>query len=157
MPNTQSLSLLSNVYLFKNLTASELDLVSAIPRVETFNPGDEIFGEGDEAQAIYIIKYGTVRISHSGRNQPTEVATLGTGSHFGEMAFLDSEKRSASAIAVERTEMIALGFDDMRRVLEANPVVAAKVYKALAHFLCGRLRITTTDLSFAREKNLRHF
>jgi CRP-like cAMP-binding protein len=157
MSHPQSLNLLQNVYLFKNLSASELDLVGSPSKIETFNSGDQIFGEGDEAHAIYIIKYGTVRIAHSGRNQATEVATLGTGSHFGEMAFLDGERRSASAVAVERTEMISLNFEEMRRVLDSNPIVAAKVYNALAHFLCGRLRITTTDLSFAREKNLRHF
>ena len=46
---------------------------------------------------------------------------------------------------------------DLRKVLDANPTISVKVYHSIALFLCGRLRVTTTDLSFARERNIRHF
>jgi hypothetical protein len=42
-------------------------------------------------------------------------------------------------------------------LLEGSPPIASKFYRALARFLSNRLRQTTTDMSFAREKNLRHF
>jgi CRP-like cAMP-binding protein len=73
------------------------------------------------------------------------------------MAFIDGERRSASASAVERSEIVTLDFKDLAKVLEMNPAIAVKVYRSIAHFLCGRLRVTTTDLSYAREKNIRHF
>jgi CRP/FNR family transcriptional regulator, cyclic AMP receptor protein len=157
MSNTPSPNLLQNVYVFKELTPKELEMISAIAKVESFNAGDEIFTQGDPAVSFFVIKFGSVKIRHSGKEDSVDVATLGTGSHFGEMAFVDGEKRSATVIAIERTELVKLDYQDLRRVLEANPAVAVKVYKAFSHFLCGRLRITTTDLSFAREKNLRHF
>ncbi len=154
MPNTQSL--LQNVYLFKELTPSELEKINAISRPESFSPGEEIFSEGDAAHSLYVIKFGTVKVQHSTKDERIDVTTLGTGSHFGEMAFLDGEKRSASVVAVEKTELVAISFEELRKVLEENSAIAVKVYKAMAQFLCGRLRVTTTDLSFAREKNLRH-
>lgn len=157
MADVANSNLLQNIYLFKELTPKELELVSGIAKNETFNAGDEIFTEGNEARSLYVIKFGSVRIQHSGKSNSIDVASLGTGSHFGEMAFVDGEKRSATVVAVEKTDIVSLDFDDLRRILDANPAMAVKVYKALAHFLCGRLRITTTDLSFAREKNLRHF
>jgi CRP/FNR family cyclic AMP-dependent transcriptional regulator len=152
-----SSNLLQNVYLFKELTAKELETVSAVAKTTGYNPGDEIFAEGDAARSLYIIKHGSVKIQHSGKSESINVATLGTGSHFGEMAFVDGEKRSATVTVIEKGELVELDFQDLRRTLDANPAIAVKVYRSLAHFLCGRLRITTTDLSFAREKNMRHF
>ncbi|MES2854435.1 MAG: cyclic nucleotide-binding domain-containing protein [Bdellovibrionota bacterium] len=152
-----SSNLLQNVYLFKDLTPKELEAVSAVANTTGYNPGDEVFAEGDEAKSLYVIKHGSVKIQHAGKSETINVATLGTGSHFGEMAFVDGEKRSATVSVIEKGELVSLDFQDLRRVLEGNPAIAVKVYRSLAHFLCGRLRITTTDLSFAREKNMRHF
>jgi CRP/FNR family transcriptional regulator, cyclic AMP receptor protein len=155
MPNSQNL--LQNVYLFKDLGPKELELLGEIAEQESYNPGDEVFSEGDTAHSLYVIKFGSVKIQRSGKSDTMNVTTLGTGAHFGEMAFMDGEKRSATVSVIERTEMVKMDYDRMGKVLESNPMIAVKVYKAMAHFLCGRLRVTTTDLSFAREKNLRHF
>ncbi len=155
MSNTNSL--LQNVYLFKDLTPKELEAVSAVAKVDSFVAGDEVFMQGDVAKSLYIVNHGTVKVQHSGKDDRVDVATLGSGSHFGEMAFLDNEKRSASVVVVERGEIVRIDFDELHKVLNAHPQIATKVYRSLAHFLCGRLRVTTTDLTYAREKNLHHF
>lgn len=150
--------LLENIYLFKGLNNEQLDLIEELATMSTFNPGDDIFSQGDKAQALYIIKYGSIRIhqkADSGDN--IEVAVLGTGSHFGEMAVLDGEPRSATATAIEKTDVVEIDFEKLKSVLSEHPLIALHFYNKLAHFLCGRLRITTNDLSFAREKNLSHF
>ena len=155
MSTANAQSLLHNVYLFKDLAPKELEVVSAVSKLETFNAGDEIFTEGEKAHSLYVIKFGTVKIQHSGKDDRVDVATLGTGSHFGEMAFVDKEKRSASVSVTERAEIVRIDFEALAKVLETNPAIAVKVYRSMALFLCGRLRMTTTDLSFAREK-IRH-
>lgn len=149
--------LLKNIYLFKDLSSSELDQLSAIVRTEVLAPNDEIFAEGDKAASLFIIKYGSVQIRRSGKNDGVEVARLATGSHFGEMAFVDGEPRSATAITLEKSEILAIDFGDLAAFFDKHPTVAVKVYRSLSLFLCGRLRMTTMDLSFAREKNIRHF
>lgn len=151
-------NLLQNIYLFKHMDASELETVSGVTEIKTFLPTDEIFTQKDKATALYVIKYGSVNISQktsSGDN--IQVATLGSGSHFGEMGFVDGEPRSATATAIERSDIIVFSYDKLRSMLKEHPQIAVKFYKELAHFLCGRLRITTNDLSFSREKNLSHF
>lgn len=149
--------LFKNIYLFKDLSSQELEALSAISSVETFNPGDEIFSEGDQAVSLFVIKFGTVRIRRTGKDNTIDIAQLGTGAHFGEMAFVDGEPRSATVEAMERSEIVRIDFDKLRTLFENTPAMAVKVYRALAHFLCGRLRVTTMDLSFSREKNIRHF
>ena len=153
-----SQELLKNIYLFKDLSNEQLRQVSAIAEVSSFAPGDEVFSQGDPAKALYIIKYGSVRIFQKGSSgDKIEVAVLGTGSHFGEMAFIDGEKRSATAEVIERSEVYRIEYETLRKLLVENPAIAVHFFRALSHFLCGRLRITTTDLSFSREMNLRHF
>lgn len=125
---------------------------------DSLNTGDEIFSEKDEASAFYVIKMGSVKISHRNSNgDEMEIATLGSGSHFGEMAFIDGERRSATAVALEKTEIMRADFRKLREIMDGNPKLAAKFFRSLAHFLSGRLRQTTNDLAFAREKNMRHF
>lgn len=153
--STQSQSLLQNVYLFKDLTPKELEQIAAVAKQESYLAGAEIFMEGDKAHSLYVIKFGTVKIQHSGKDDRVDVATLGTGSHFGEMAFVDKEKRSASVTVTEKAEIVQIDFENLIKVLEANPAIAVKVYRSMALFLCGRLRMTTSDLTFAREKNMR--
>jgi CRP/FNR family transcriptional regulator, cyclic AMP receptor protein len=151
-------SLLKSIYLFKEFNDDELVAVEKACSTDALGTGDEIFAEKDEASAFYIIKLGSVKISHkNSKGDEMDVATLGTGSHFGEMAFIDGERRSATAMAVERTEILRADFRKLREIMDGNAKLASKFYRSLSHFLCGRLRQTTTDLAFSREKNLRHF
>lgn len=151
-------SLFGHVYLFKGLSVDQMDAIAEIAKVETYMPGDEVFLQGSKATALYVVKYGSVRITQSSRQGDNiEVATLATGSHFGEMAFVDGEPRSATAKAVEKSEIVVIDYEKLKGILAKQTAIAVHVYKQLAHFLCGRLRVTTNDLSFVRERNLSHF
>lgn len=152
------LELLKNCYLFRDMTPDELTKLEPAVKVQKFNPKNELFGQGDEATSLYIIKHGSVHVlQKASSGDMIEVATLGTGSHFGEMAFLDGEKRSATVEAIEQTEVLCIDYSALREILLKNPGMAVKLYRAMGVFLAGRLRITTNDLSFAREMNLKHF
>ena len=58
---------------------------------------------------------------------------------------------------MERSELVKIPYDKLRTVLKNNPEMASKFYEETAIFLASRLRQMTTDLSFSREKNLKHF
>lgn len=149
--------LLKNIYLFKDLTQAELDQITPLAKMKMYSTGDEVFSEGDQAHSLCIIKYGSVRIRRSGASNVVDVAQLGTGAHFGELPFVDGEVRSATVVALEKSEIAEIEFTALNAHFEKHPAVAVKFYRALSHFLCGRLRVTTMDLSFSREKNIRHF
>jgi len=150
-------SLLQDIYLFKEFQPQELDQLSQKGVLKTFNAGAEIFGEGNQAQSMFVIRSGTVTIGRELAGKTIQLAQLGSGAHFGEMSFVDGQPRSASASATERTEVLEIGFDALRTYFDQNPGVAVKFFRSMSHFLAGRLRMTTMDLSFAREKNIRHF
>ena len=153
-----SRSLLQNVYLFKTLTPDEMNAVAETAQTQSFQKGDSIFLRGEPATALYLIKFGSIKIQQTTKSGDNlDVATLGTGSHFGEMPFVDNEPRSATAVAGEQCELVVVPYDKLNHLLSKNNSVATKLYRELAKFMCGRLRATTNDLGFAREKNLSHF
>ncbi len=151
-------SLLQGVYLFADLSADERASMARIGEAMNLAAGFPIFRVGDSATALYLIKDGSVRIAViSAGGKSIDVATLGSGSHFGEMALIDGAKRSATAVTLEPTSMFRFDYDKVTALLDRSPAIAAKLYRSLARFLSNRLRQTTTDMSYAREKNLRHF
>lgn len=144
--------LLQNIYLFKEFSESELGALEAIAQLKAEVTGTMLFNEGAIADSLLIIKYGSVQIAQSGDNNTIMLATLGTGSHFGEMSFLDGEPRSATARTMEQSEIVVIGYDALRKLLDSNPTLASKFYRALAQYLGSRLRATSNDLNFARSR-----
>ncbi len=151
-------SLLQGVYLFTDLNPDERASLARIAEAMSLPAGFPIFRAGDAATALYLIDNGSVRLAvTSSGGKTVGVATLGSGSHFGEMALIDGAQRSATAETLEPTSMFRFDYDRVTALLDRAPATAAKLYRSLARFLSNRLRQTTTDMSFAREKNLRYF
>ena len=151
-------NLLYNLYLFEGLDESDLMLIENIAELRSYSAEEEIFSQESIAHSFYVIQYGSVRIDQFDEDSKLfEVATYGTGSHFGEMPFLDDEPRSASATAVTNSEIIKISYASMLELLESNSHMAIHFYRELAKFLCSRLRLTTLDLGYSRSQNLGHF
>ena len=145
------MSRLGQVYLFADLDEAEKAKVEGIAQASALEAGQEVFREGDSADALYIVKYGSVRLSQSGDNATMMVTQLGSGSHMGEMGLIDGGTRSATATVLEHSEIVAIPYADLESLFAAEPVIAVKVYRACAIFLSGRLRQTTRSLNFARD------
>ena len=112
---------------FSVLTGNNID-------AQSFKAGGVIFREGDEARELFVIKSGQVRIQIGNRT----VAELGADSIFGEMALIDNEPRSATAIAATDVELVAVSEKQILFLVSQTPYFALKVMRVLAQ----RLRAT---------------
>ncbi|WP_173980158.1 cyclic nucleotide-binding domain-containing protein [Magnetospirillum sp. UT-4] len=83
----------------------------------TFAAGEQIFAQGDLGDAAYIVHKGSVRLFQHVDGQRVEVAEVGTGGIFGEMAVLDGGRRSASAVAVDEALLSRVPVPVFRRKL----------------------------------------
>jgi CRP-like cAMP-binding protein len=105
-----------------------------------------IFSEGDEADELFVVQSGRVAV---GRRSPdgreSLVALMEPGDLFGEMALFDQGDRSASARALERSELLGIPYGVVRRELDAKPELLWDVVGLLAQ----RLRLTDSALSDA--------
>lgn len=105
-----------------------------------------IFNEGDDAEELFVVRSGRVAI---GRQAPdgreSLVALMEPGDLFGEMPLFDQGDRSASARALESSELLALPYRGVRQALDARPELLWEVVSLLA----GRIRSTDSALADA--------
>ncbi|MGD0677358.1 MAG: FAD-dependent oxidoreductase [Polyangiaceae bacterium] len=71
---------------------------------EHFEPGDEVFHEGDMGDRVYIVIGGRVEVLRDGR----QVAILGRGDFFGETAILKDKRRNATIRCLDPLDLLAL-------------------------------------------------
>jgi CRP/FNR family cyclic AMP-dependent transcriptional regulator len=109
---------------FGVLTGNEIETLS-------FRAGDTIFREGDNALDLFVIKSGQVRIQIGNRT----VAELEPDTIFGEMALIDDEPRSATAVAATDVELVAVSEKQFLFLVSQTPYFALKVMRVLAQRL----------------------
>ena len=101
-----------------------------------FDRGTVIFEEREPASHAYVIETGLVEISTDVDDERRVLATMGPGEMFGEIAALDGTERSATATAIEDTELTLIVSDQLRaRVESAEPIV-----KLLLRVILNRFR-----------------
>jgi NADH dehydrogenase len=75
---------------------------------EHFEPGQEVFRQGDLGDRVYIVLSGRAEVVHDGGGAARVIATLGRGQFFGEMALLHSTTRNATVRCVEPMDVLSL-------------------------------------------------
>jgi len=119
-------SLVSGASLFKGMPLEELELLAQCAAIRVYQPQAHIVERGQTGTTMFIIAAGEVSIS--GTNG-TEVARLGPGNVFGEMALLTGEPRTANVTAVDPVTCLEIDREAFRLVLEKSPVLLANVHR----------------------------
>jgi CRP/FNR family cyclic AMP-dependent transcriptional regulator len=145
MPET--IALLRNVAIFKDLDDSELGQIAEVCKEEKFVSGEYIFREGESGNRLYLIVDGEVRISRDVPGSGEEaLAVLKRGSLFGEMAVFDRTERSTHAISNGGTTVLTISRPDFEMLLDFNREMAYKVLWSVTRLLSARLRSTNDSL-----------
>ena len=101
--------------------------------VRFFDQGAVIFKENDEGNEMFIIIQGIVEIRKStGQSSNKILTTLQKGDMFGEMAIIEKQPRSASAVAVQPTRVLVLNEKLYENMIGSNPDFARKMNKVLS-------------------------
>ncbi len=88
-----------------------------------FKPGQIIFCEWEPGNSLFIILKGKVKIIKIfGKTQKT-LDVMQEGSIFGEMALLEEEPRSASAIAITEVKVLEFNKEDFNVLIQKNPQI----------------------------------
>jgi len=95
---------------------------------------------------MYIIKSGAVKIITQVNDTEEELAQLGVGDLFGELALLDESPRSATAVAIEKTELIAIFRPDFFDLMTRDTQLGLKIALKLAQMIGTRLRMANERL-----------
>ena len=95
-------------------------------------PKGPIFWEGDEADSMYVIRKGKVKITKSVHGIMVRIAMLGPGDYFGEIGLLDGVGRSASALAETRVELEEYDREGLAKLIASQPEFAFTMLRAMS-------------------------
>jgi CRP-like cAMP-binding protein len=105
-----------------------------------FEKGSVIFSVGETGDEAYVIRSGTVDIVVEKQGAQEVVETLGQGDFLGEMALVDEEPRSATAVARDDVTCAVFSKEEIDRSLENSDLLTY----ALVKLLTKRLRKATS-------------
>jgi CRP-like cAMP-binding protein len=145
MPETikQALSLLKEKYeIFSELTEQEIGLISPLFDQKNYAAESFLFREGEPSTFICFVVTGKLEITKETdiQDHPIMLGTLSTGSFTGETALLEgSHTRAVSVSAIEDSEVLILGKNDLEHITREYPETGVKLLKELARILTIRL------------------
>lgn len=129
--------LLGNVSIFSSLSSEELDRLLQSTTSKRLAAKETLFRKGDPGNQLYGILSGSIKVTNTGTDGKEVLFSLmGPGEVIGEIALLDSMERSATAVAVEKTEVLTLDRRELIPFLESHP----RATIALAGVLAARVR-----------------
>ena len=138
-------AVLKSVDLFQGLNAEQLVTIAAIGVERPYEAGNVIFSEGEPGEEIFVVCWGSVRISKFIPGSGEEaLSVLNAGASLGEMMLVERESSTRSAHAIAHTACIlgVLPRNSFRTLLDGRPDIAALVYRQLSATLAVRLRET---------------
>lgn len=123
---------LSQVRIFASLPRRDLRRLAARCRLTKYGAGDVILEEHSTGLGLFLVTSGLVEVFKTLDHRKIQLAVLGQGDVLGEMALLDDEPRSASAVALEPTDCLLLSRDGFRTLIRRRPRIAWPIVPALA-------------------------
>ena len=114
------------VPLFGALTDEELRQIAGWFEIRTADSGKRLTSEGSSGYSFFVIQEGTADV----RQGDTVIRTLGPGDFFGEVAILDSGRRTADVVASSDVQLLAINGLDFRLLQSQFPAVSERIEKA---------------------------
>lgn len=142
--------ILRQVDFFNDLSDEALERVSAYTEKIVYEPDHEIFREGDEGDAFYIIAEGRIEIMKQIREDLAEQAELKIfekNDYFGEMSLLDNTPRSATARTLLTTTLLRLPKEQFLQTCNEHPDILFRLMRTITS------RLRHSNEQFARVVN----
>ena len=147
---------LAGIDLLAGLTPEQLSGLERLCRWKRYPARAQIIDRQSETRDVFFIVSGRVRVvNYSVSGQEITFSDMAEGGHFGELAALDGQPRSASVMALSDSLIASIPPKHFLGMLEKYPSVALKVMVHLAQMV----RITTDrvmDLSTLGATNRVH-
>ena len=129
------LKLLSSIILFRGLEREELVALLRGASKVVFNPGDLVFEEGFPGHSLYVVMQGKFQVFKKVEGAEAHLATVSVGEHFGEIALVTEQPRTASVRALEESVALRL----TKSAMFAEPKVAVYLLKNMAGLMAAHL------------------
>jgi NADH dehydrogenase len=119
-----------DLFLPPELVQLNLNKSSGITH-EHFEPGQDIFHQGDLGDRIYIIGSGKAEVVRHEGDKDIVLATLSAGEYFGEMALLNHTTRNATVRCIEAMDVLSLPKSEFSLLAANLPAVRESFEKVM--------------------------
>ena len=127
-----AVKMLGSIDIFCGLDESHLAMIRQAARDHTFMAGQPVVEEGGADKRMYVILSGTADVLIGGEN----IAHLGPGDYFGEIAVFDGGDRTASVVATTDVTAMSVNSINLRSLIRENPQMGLNLIEGL----CTRVR-----------------
>jgi CRP/FNR family cyclic AMP-dependent transcriptional regulator len=124
---------LAAVPLFSSLSEAELEELSGWFDSKEAGEGVTLCGEGASGYSFFVLLDGRAVATSNG----TQLATLGPGDFFGEIAILGDGRRTATVTTSTPVRLLVMFGTDFRQLQQAKPEIAAQLEAAMAERLAA--------------------
>ncbi len=145
MSLNQDVQALRTIPLFAKIEPAKLKLLAFTSERLTFMADDELFHEGDPADAAYIVMDGEADVLVETPGGPVRVASVGRNDIVGEIAILCDVPRTAAVKAKTDLVTLRISKDGFFHLVTQFPEVGIEIMAELA----ARLHATTQQLTAA--------
>lgn len=125
-------SILKEIDVFKSFSDADITYLCEQMYCHHFSVGENIVQQGDIGKSLFVIVEGVVGIYvYLDNGKSVEVARLGAGNFFGEIALLKDEERTASVISITETFLYEINKSDIAPLMEKQPKVSQRISTVL--------------------------
>lgn len=110
-----------------SLDEEELNDVASHAILKSFEAGEELFHEGDEADGLYLIQSGSVTVSRVIAGREVVLFYVAAGNYVGEMSLISGDPRYATVRAAVATDAVMIKADRMREIIARNPEIRSSL------------------------------
>lgn len=127
---------LEGVRLLTGLTREEREAAERLCSWKRYRSDEQIIDRDSDTRDVFFVVSGKVRIvNYSLSGREVTLGDVGAGGHFGELAALDGEPRSASVMALEDTVVASMPPEHFLRMIQAHPEATLYILQSLSRIV----------------------
>lgn len=131
-----STTLLRSLPIFATLDEVQMESIARVSSLRQVPRGSVVLREGDRTDCIYFVVNGALKVQVSDEDgREVILSILGPGELFGEMGAIDNSPRSATVVATQASDLVAVARADFQQCVMANPEIALFLMRGLAQRL----------------------
>ena len=138
--------------LFRDIPNEVVEELITVMEDVSYNSGEVVFSEGDQADNLYVLKSGALNLFMAGTKQATCVA-IKAGEAVGWSSLVDRKTYSATVQCAEDSRLFKIDKNNLDRILRQYPITGLSFYKKLAGLVGERVIKCYQEIAKIREGN----
>lgn len=129
-------TVLQKLPIFVGISSDEIEHIQKICVPVTVTEGQTVFREGDASTCMYVLMFGEIQLR---TNKKGHIHTVEPGEVFGEIGFINQQKRTASAIANGTSILLQLDTAAFHRLVETHPLTSFTIMRNITLSLADHI------------------